>query len=167
MATFFEDRKKERERQMKERKKLLEGSSRGERGDDEGGGVETQIGAYDSLTPLGTTTHTSPSQIKGNLETELIAIELNKIELNHLSTSHENLSTSHEHLNISLENTNSKRRDTGEPQRAPDRSPEFSGLTGIPVVELDFSSEEEGSLERGHSPHARGITRIVFQRGQQ
>ena len=74
MATFFEDRKKERERQMKERKKPLEGSSKGERGDDEGGGVETQTGAYDSLTPLGTTTHTPPSQIKGNLETELIAI---------------------------------------------------------------------------------------------
>jgi hypothetical protein len=68
MATFFVDKKKERERQMKERKKLLDGSSSEEGGDDKGGRDETRTGAYDSLTPLGTTTHTSPSQIKGNLE---------------------------------------------------------------------------------------------------
>jgi hypothetical protein len=109
MATFFEDRKKERERQMKERKKLLDGSSSEESGDDEGGRDETQTVAYDSLTPLGTTTRTSPSQTKGNLEPEQIAIELDKIELNNLDTSQEN--------------TNSTRTNAGEPQETPVQSP--------------------------------------------
>jgi hypothetical protein len=139
MATFFEDRKKERERQMKERKKQIDGSSSEESGDDGSGRDETRTGAYDSLTPFGTTTRTSPSQIKGNLEPEQIAIEIDRIELNNSNASHEN-------LNASQENTNSKRISTGELQGITERSPVFSGLTGIPLVELDFSSEEEGSL---------------------
>ena len=147
MATFFEDKKKERERQLKERKKkkLLDGSSSEESGDDKGGRDETQTGAYNSLTPLGTT-RTSPSQIKGSLEPEQIAIEIDRIELNNSNTSRENLNNSHGNLNTSQENTNSKRISTGELQGIPERSPVFSGLTGIPLVKLDFSSEEEGSL---------------------
>ena len=86
MASFFEDKKREKERQLKERKKLLVESSSEESGDDEGGRDETQAGAYDSLAPLGTTTRTSPSQTEGNLEPEQIAIELDKIELNNLNT---------------------------------------------------------------------------------
>ncbi len=146
MATFFEDRKKERERQMKERKKQIDGSSSEESGDDGSGRDETRTGAYDSLTPFGTTTRTSPSQIKGNLEPEQIPIEIDRIELNNSNTSRENLNNSHGNLNTSQENTNSKRISTGELQGIPERSPVFSGLTGISLVELDFSSEEEGSL---------------------
>jgi hypothetical protein len=87
IATFFEDKKKERRKQMKERKKLIDdGISSEESGDDGGGRVETQTGAYDSLTPLGTTTRTSPSQIKRNLEPEQIAIEIDRIELNNSNT---------------------------------------------------------------------------------
>ncbi len=40
------------------------------------------MGAYDSLTLLGTTTCHFPSQTKGTPETELISSELNKIEKN-------------------------------------------------------------------------------------
>ncbi len=69
-ARFFEDKNRERERQLKERKKRLDGSdSEG----DEGGvkeGKHTQMGAYDSLTLLGATTCTTPSQTKGTPETE-------------------------------------------------------------------------------------------------
>ena len=140
MATFFEDKKKERERQQKERRKLLDGSSSEGSGDDKGGRDETQTGTYNSLTPLGATTRTSPSQTKGHLEPEQIARELDKIELNHSITSHEN-------SNTSTESTNSKRIDTGELQKTSRRSPVFCGLTGIPLVELDyFSSEELDSL---------------------
>ncbi len=67
-----------------------------------------------SLLLFGATTRTSPSQIKGHLEPEQIARELDEIKLNHSNTSHEN---SH----ISTENTNSKRTDVGEPQGAPDQ----------------------------------------------
>jgi hypothetical protein len=81
MAAFFEDKKKERERQMKERKKLLDGSSSEGSGDDKGGRDETQTGTYNSLNPLGATTRTSPSQIKGHLEPEQIARELDKLNL--------------------------------------------------------------------------------------
>jgi hypothetical protein len=150
MATFFEDKKKERERQMKERKKLLDGSSSEESGDDKGGRDETQTGAYNSLTPLGTTTRTSPSQTKGNLEPEQTAIEVNRIELNNSNISHENSNTSHENLNTSQENTYSKRISTGELQGTSERSPVFCGLTGIPLVEFDFSSDSLGSI--AHMP---------------
>ena len=140
MATFFEDKKKERERQQKGRRKLLDGSSSEGSGDDKGGRDETQTGTYNSLTPLGATTRTSPPQIKGHIEPEQIARELNEIKLNHPNTSHEN-------SNTSTESTNSKRIDTGELQKTSRRSPVFCGLTGIPLVELDyFSSEELDSL---------------------
>ena len=137
MATFFEDKKKERERQQKERRKLLDGSSSEGSGDDKGGRDETQTGTYNSLTPLGATTRTSPSQTEGHLEPEQIARELDKIELNH----------SHENSHISTESTNSKRTSTGKLQETSEQSPAFCGLTGIPLVELDFSSDEEDSLE--------------------
>jgi hypothetical protein len=83
-AKFFRDQKRERERerQLKERKKRLDGSdSEGDEGSVKEG-EQTQMGAYDSLTLLGTTTCNTPSQTKGTTETELIASELNKIELN-------------------------------------------------------------------------------------
>jgi hypothetical protein len=144
MASFYEDKKRERERQLKKRKKLLDGSSSEKSGDDDGERDETQAGAYDSLTPLGTTTRISPSQTEGNLEPEQIAIELDKIELNNLNTSQEN--------------TNSTITITGEPQETSVQSPKSSRshlnphhaflgqLTGSAEVELDFSSEEEDSL---------------------
>ncbi len=130
MATFFVDKKKERERQLKEKKKkLLDGSSSEEPGDDKGGGDETQTGTYNSLTPLGATTRTSPPQIKGNLEPEQIAREVDRIELNNSNTSHENSNTSHENSNI-----DSKRTSTGKLQETSEQSPEFCGLTGIPLT---------------------------------
>ncbi len=78
---YFEDRKRERERQVKERKKRLDGS---DIEGDEGGvkeGKQTQMGAYDSLTLLGTATCTTPSQTKGTTETEHLSSELNKKNL--------------------------------------------------------------------------------------
>ena len=83
----FEDRKRERERQLKERKKRLD---RSDSEGDEGGvkeGKQTQMGAYDSLTLLGTTTCTTPSQTKGTTETEHLSSKLNKIELNNTTNS--------------------------------------------------------------------------------
>ncbi len=81
-AKFFQDKKRERERQLKEKKKRLDGSdSEG----DEGSVKEEeqiQVGAYNTLTLLGTATCTFSSQTKGTPETEEISIELNKIELN-------------------------------------------------------------------------------------
>jgi hypothetical protein len=65
----FEDNKRERERQLKERKKLLDGSSSEESGDGDSERDETQTGAYDSLTPLGTTTRTSPYKRKHRTRT--------------------------------------------------------------------------------------------------
>jgi hypothetical protein len=64
------------------------------------------------------------------------------------NTSHENSNTSQENSNTSHENSNtySKRISTGKLQGTSERSPEFCGFTGIPLVELDFSSEEENSL---------------------
>ena len=62
-AKFFEDKKRERERerQLKERKKRLDGSnSEGDEGSVKEG-EQTQMGAYNSLTLLGTTTaHATP-----------------------------------------------------------------------------------------------------------
>jgi hypothetical protein len=54
---FFKDKKKRRERQLKERKKLLDGSDSEGKEDSEDGREETQLGAYDSLTPLGSTSY--------------------------------------------------------------------------------------------------------------
>ena len=81
-AKFFDDKKRERERQLKEKKKRLDGSDSEGNEDSVEEGEHTQTGAYDSLTLLGTTTCNSPSQTKGTPETELISNELNKIELN-------------------------------------------------------------------------------------
>ena len=102
-ARFFEDKKRERERQLKERKKRLDGSdSEGDEGSVKEG-EQTQMGAYDSLTLLGTTTCNSPSQTKGTPETEHISSELNKIELN-------------KSTNSPLRNENSKLTNSREPQ---------------------------------------------------
>jgi hypothetical protein len=87
-ARFFEDKKKrERERQLKKRKKRLDGSDSEGEGCSMSEGEQTQAGAYNSLTLLGTTTCTSPTQTKGTPETEHILIELNKIELNNSTKS--------------------------------------------------------------------------------
>jgi hypothetical protein len=59
---FFEDKKREREKQLKERKKRIDGSdSEGDEGSVKGT-EQIQTGAYDSLTLLGTTTCNSPKQ---------------------------------------------------------------------------------------------------------
>ncbi len=47
--------------------------------DDKGRRDEAKTRTYNSLTPLGTTTRTSPSQTKGNLELEQNAIEVDRI----------------------------------------------------------------------------------------
>jgi hypothetical protein len=67
-ARFFEDKKREREKQLKERKKCLDGSD--SEGDESSvkEREQIQIGAYDSLTLLGTTTCNSPSQKKEHLK---------------------------------------------------------------------------------------------------
>ena len=84
---FFKDRKKRRERQVQEKKKLLDGSDSEGKEDSEDGREETQAGAYDSLTLLGSTSCAPLTQTKGTPETEQIERELNKIELNNTNTS--------------------------------------------------------------------------------
>ena len=84
---FFEDRKRERERQLKEKRKLLDGSDSEVDEGDVKEGKQTQMGAYDTLTLLGTATCTNPSQTKGTTETEQLSSELNKIELNKTTNS--------------------------------------------------------------------------------
>ena len=84
---FFEDRKKRRERKVQEKKKLLDGSDSEGKEDSEDGREETQAGAYDSLTLLGSTSCAPLTQIKGIPETDQIERELNKIELNNTNTS--------------------------------------------------------------------------------
>jgi hypothetical protein len=84
---YFEDRKRERERQLKEKKKRLDGSDSEVDEGDLKEGKQTQIGAYDTLTLLGTTTCTTSSQTKGTTETEQLSSELNKIELNQTTNS--------------------------------------------------------------------------------
>ena len=83
---FFKDRKKIRERQVQEKKKLLDGSDSEGIEDSEDGREETQSGAYDSLTLLGSTSCAPLTQIKGTPETEQIERELNKIVLNNSNT---------------------------------------------------------------------------------
>jgi hypothetical protein len=100
---YFEDRKRERERQLKEKRKLLDGSDSELDEGEVKEGKQTQMGAYDSLTLLGTTTCNSPSQTKGTPETEHISSELNKIELN-------------KSTNSPLRNENSKLTNSREPQ---------------------------------------------------
>jgi hypothetical protein len=84
---FFKDKKKRRERQLKERKKLLDGNDSEGKEDSEDGREETPLGAYDTLTPLGSTSCAPLTQTKGTPETEQIERELNKIELNNTNTS--------------------------------------------------------------------------------
>ncbi len=78
---YFENRKRERERQLKEKKKRLDGSDSEVDEGDVKEGKQTQMGAYDSLTLLGTATCTTPSQTKGTAETEHLSSELNKLNL--------------------------------------------------------------------------------------
>jgi hypothetical protein len=138
-ARFFEDKKRERERQLKERKKRLDGS------DDEGDegsvkeGEQTQMGAYDSLTLLGTTTCNTPSQTKGTPETELISSELNKIELNK--------STNSPLRNESSKVTNLRETKTNTINRS-------GTLTGDDdEVEIDYFFDEEDSLKNLAQEH--------------
>ncbi len=119
---------------MKERKKRLDGSDSEGKEDSEDGREETQLGAYDSLTPLGSTSCAPLTQTKGTPETEQIEREFNKIELNNTTTSpqyQENL----------------KKTDLIEPKVSTkeDRS---CLLTNDDYINLDFSSEQEDdSLE--------------------
>jgi hypothetical protein len=132
-AKFFEDKKRERERQLKERKKRLDGSdSEGDEGSVKEG-EQTQMGAYDSLTLLGTTTCNTPSQTKGTPETELISSELNKIELN-------------KSTNSPLRNENSKTTNPKEPQA--NKINRSGSLTDDnDDIELDYDLfDEEDSL---------------------
>ncbi len=131
-ARFFEDKKREREKQLKERKKRLDGSdSEGNEGSMEKG-EQVQMRAYDSLTLLGTTTCNSPSQTKGTPETERISSELNKIELN-------------KSTNSPLKNENIKQTDSRGPQvNTINRSGSLTDDTDD--IELGFISDEEDSL---------------------
>jgi hypothetical protein len=119
---------------LKERKKRLDGSDSEGKEDSEDGREETQLGAYDSLTPLGSTSCAPLTQTKGTPETEQIEREFNKIELNNTTTSpqyQENL----------------KKTDLIEPKVSTkeDRS---CLLTNDDYINLDFSSEQEDdSLE--------------------
>jgi hypothetical protein len=119
---------------LKEKKKRLDGiDSEGSVGcEDEREQIQT--GSYDSLTPLGTTTCTLPTQTKGTPETEQIERELNNIELNNTNTS-------------PLKNEYIKRTtDSSELQG------DFTNLRSGNLVdydneiELDSSSEDEDSL---------------------
>ncbi len=58
-ARFFKDKKKKREEQLKDRKKRLDGSDSEGKEDSVDGREETQLGAYDSLTLLGSTSSVS------------------------------------------------------------------------------------------------------------
>jgi hypothetical protein len=78
---YFEDRKREREMQLKEKKKRLDGSDSEVDEGDLKEGKQTQIGAYDTLTLLGTTTCTTLSQTKGTTETEQLSSEITKSNL--------------------------------------------------------------------------------------
>jgi hypothetical protein len=84
---FFKNKKKRRERQVKEKKKLLDGSDSEGNEDSEDGREDTQAGAYDSLTLLGSTSCAPLTQIKGTPDTDQIERELNKIELNNTTNS--------------------------------------------------------------------------------
>jgi hypothetical protein len=131
-AMFFEDKKRERERQLKERKKRLDGS---DNEGDEGSvkeGEQIQTGAYNSLTLLGTTTCTSPSQTKGIPETEEISFELDKIKLNNST-------------NSPLKNKGIKQIDSSV-QQANTINRSGTLTDDNDKVELDFSFDEEDSL---------------------
>ncbi len=131
---FFKDKKKRRERQMKGKKKLLDGSDSEGNEDSEDGRERTQSGAYDSLTLLGSTSCAPLTQTKGTPETEQIERELNKIELNNTNTSPQ--------YQENLKNANAieQKGNTKE-----DRS---GLLTNEDYLELDFTSEAENdSLE--------------------
>jgi hypothetical protein len=72
---------------MKEKNKLIDGSDSEGKKNSEDGREETPLGAYDTLTPLGSTSCAHLTQTKGTPETEQIERELNKIELNNTNTS--------------------------------------------------------------------------------
>jgi hypothetical protein len=150
---FFEDKKKRRERQLKERKKLLDGSdSEGKEGSEDGR-EETQLGAYDSLTLLGSTSCAPPTQTKGTPETEQIEREINKIELNNTNTSPQY-------------QDNFKKTDSIE-QNVDTKEDRSGLLTNDDYIDLDFSSEQEDdSLEDiSHmQENSLTFTDLLFQR---
>ncbi len=131
---FFKNKKKRRERHVKEKKKLLDGSDSEGEEDSEDGREETQAGAYDSLILLGSTSCAPLTQIKGTPETEQIERELNKIELNNTNTSpqyQENL----------------KKADAIE-QKGNTKEDRSGLLTNEDYIDLGFTSEaEDDSLE--------------------
>jgi hypothetical protein len=145
-ARFFEDKKRRRERQLKEKKKRLDGSDSEGKEDSEDGGEETQLGAYDSLIHLGSTSRAPLTQTKRTPETEQIERELNKIELNNPNTSPQ--------YQANLKKTGSieSQENTKE-----DRS---SLLTHDDyLIELDFTSEQEDdSLEEISHMQANSLT---------
>jgi hypothetical protein len=109
---------------LKERKKLLDGSDSKGKEDSEDGREETQLGAYDSLTPLGSTSCAPLTQTKGTPETEQIERELN------------NSNTSPQYQE------NLKKTDLIEPKVG--TKEDMSGLlTNDDYIDLDLSSEQE------------------------
>ncbi len=132
--TFFKDKKKRRERQMKEKNKLLDGSDSEGNEDSEDGREVTQAGAYDSLTLLSSTSCAPFTQTKGTAETEQIERELNKIELNNTNTSPQY-------------QENPKKAGAIE-QKGNTKEDRSGLLTNDDYIELDFTSEAENdSLE--------------------
>jgi hypothetical protein len=90
------------------------------------------MGAYNTLTLLGTTTCTNPSQTKGTTETEQLSSELNKIELNKTT-------------NSPLTSENIKQTDSIEQQvGALNRS--STPTDDDDDIDIDLLSEEEDSL---------------------
>jgi hypothetical protein len=135
---------------LKERKKRLDGDDSEGKEDSEGGREDTQLGAYDSLTPLGSTSCAPLTQTKGTPETEQIERELNKIELNNTNTSPQY-------------QENFKKTDSIEPQahtKEVTYLQDRSGLiTNDDFIELDFSSDiEDDSLEDISHMQANSLT---------
>ena len=129
---YFEDRKRERERQLKEKKKLLDGSDSEVDKGDEKEGKQTQMGAYDTLTLLGTATCTNPSQTKGTTETEHLSSELNKIELNKTTNSPQ--------TSENIKQTDSTEQQVGALNRSSTPTDDDDD------IDIDLLSEEEDSL---------------------
>jgi hypothetical protein len=117
---------------LKEKKKRLDGSDSEVDEGDAKEGKQTQMGAYDTLTLLGTATCTIPSQTKGTTETEHLSSELNKIELNKTT-------------NSPLISENTKQTDSIEQQiGALNRS--STPTDDNDEIDIDLLSDEEDSL---------------------
>jgi hypothetical protein len=89
-AEFFKDKKKKRERQLKERKKRLDGSDSEGKEDSEDGREKTQLGAYDSLTPLRSTSRLPSLKQKEHLKLNKLKENLTKLNLT-TQTHHHNI----------------------------------------------------------------------------